>query len=36
LRRYLEIGFRRGNGTTDAVGVLRIISERTSKRDEEL
>jgi len=30
-----QFGFRRGKGTSDAVGMLRIISERTLERDEE-
>jgi hypothetical protein len=29
-------GFRRGKGTTDAIGMLRIISEQTLDIDEEL
>ena len=39
LRMYLEedqFGFRRGKGTRDAIGMLRIISERTLEIDEEL
>ena len=31
-----QFGFRRGKGTRDAIGMLRIISERTMKIDEEL
>jgi hypothetical protein len=31
-----EFGFRRGKGTRDAIGMLRIISERTLEIDEEL
>jgi hypothetical protein len=31
-----EFGFRRGKGTRDAIGMLRIISERTLAIDEEL
>jgi len=31
-----QFGFRRGKGTKDAVGMLRIISERTLEIDEEL
>ena len=31
-----QFGFRRGKGTTDAVGMLRIISERTLEIDAEL
>jgi hypothetical protein len=31
-----QFGFRRGKGTRDAVGMLRIISERTLETDEEL
>jgi hypothetical protein len=31
-----QFGFRRGKGTRDAIGVLRIISERTLEIDEEL
>jgi len=31
-----QFGFRRGKGTRDATGMLRIISERTLKIDEEL
>jgi hypothetical protein len=31
-----EFGFRRGKGTRDAVGMLRIISERTLEIDEEI
>jgi hypothetical protein len=31
-----QFGFRRGNGTRDAIGMLRIISERTLDIDEEL
>jgi hypothetical protein len=31
-----QFGFRRGKGTTDAIGMLRIISERTLVIDEEL
>jgi hypothetical protein len=31
-----QFGFRRGKGTTDAIGMLRIISERTLDIDEEL
>jgi len=30
-----QFGFRRGNGTRDAIGMLRIISERTLEIDEE-
>jgi hypothetical protein len=30
-----QFGFRRGNGTRDATGMLRIISERTLDIDEE-
>jgi hypothetical protein len=29
-----QFGFRRGKGTRDAIGKLRIISERTLDRDE--
>ena len=29
-------GFRRGIGTRDAIGILRIISERTLEIDEEI
>jgi hypothetical protein len=45
LQRYLEEGlkrklrmfeYRRGKGTRDAIGMLRIISERTLEIDEEL
>jgi hypothetical protein len=31
-----QLGIRRGNGTGDAVGMLRIISERILEVDEEL
>jgi len=31
-----QFGFRRGKGTWDAIGMLRIISERTLEIDEEL
>jgi hypothetical protein len=31
-----RFGFRRGKGTRDAIGMLRIISERTLDIDEEL
>ena len=31
-----QFGFRRGNGTRDAIGMLRIISERTLEIDDEL
>jgi hypothetical protein len=31
-----QFGFRRGKGTEDAVGMLRIISERASDIDEEM
>jgi hypothetical protein len=31
-----QCGFRRGKGTTDAIRILRIISEQTSDMDEEL
>jgi hypothetical protein len=31
-----QFGFRRGKGTRDAIGMLRIISERTFVIDEEL
>jgi hypothetical protein len=31
-----QFGFRRGKGTGDAIGMLRIISERTLEIDEEL
>jgi len=31
-----QFGFRRANGTGDAIGMLRIISERTLEIDEEL
>jgi hypothetical protein len=31
-----QFGFRRGKGTRDAIGMLRIISERTLVIDEEL
>jgi len=31
-----QFGFRRGKETRDAIGILRIISERTLKIDEEL
>jgi hypothetical protein len=34
--RENQFGFRRGKGTRDAIGMLRIISERTLKIDEEL
>jgi len=30
-----QFGFRRGTGTRDAIGMLRIISERTLKIDED-
>jgi hypothetical protein len=38
LRMYLkdQFGFRRRKGTQDAIGTLRIISERTLIIDEEL
>jgi hypothetical protein len=31
-----QFGFRGGKGTRDAIGILRIISERTLDIDEEL
>ena len=31
-----QFEFRRGKGTRDAIGMLRIISERTLEKDEEL
>jgi len=31
-----QLGFRRGKGTTDATGMVRIISERTLEIDEDL
>ena len=31
-----KFGFRRGNGTRDAIGMMRIITERTLEIDEEL
>ena len=31
-----QFGFRRGKGTTDAIGMMRIIAERTLEIDEEL
>ena len=31
-----HFGFRRGKGTRDAVGMMRIIAERTMEVDEEL
>jgi hypothetical protein len=31
-----QFGSRRGKGTSDAIGMLRIISKRTSEIDEEL
>ena len=31
-----QFGFRRGKGTRDAVGMMRIIAERTLEIDEEL
>jgi len=31
-----QFGFRRGKGTRDAIGMVRIISERTLKTDEEI
>jgi hypothetical protein len=31
-----QFGFRRGKGTRDAIGMLRIISERTLEIDKEL
>jgi len=31
-----QCGFRRGKGTRDAIGMLRIISERTLEIDAEL
>jgi len=31
-----QFGFRRGKGTRDAIGMLRIISERALEIDEEL
>ena len=31
-----QFGFRRGKGTRDAIGMMRIIAERTLKIDEEL
>jgi hypothetical protein len=31
-----QIGFRRGKGTRDAIGKLRIISERTLDTDAEV
>jgi hypothetical protein len=39
FRMYLEkeqFGFRRGKGTTDAVGILTIITEQALQIDEEL
>jgi hypothetical protein len=32
----VQFGFRRGKGTRDAIGMLRILSERTLVIDEEL
>ena len=34
--RQDQFGFRRGKGTRNAIGMLRIISERTLETDEEL
>ena len=31
-----QFGFRRGKGITDAIGMIRIIAERTLEIDEEL
>jgi len=31
-----QFGFRRGKGTRDAIGMIRIIAERTLEIDEEL
>ena len=31
-----QFGFRRGKGTRDAIGMMRIIAERTLEMDEEL
>ena len=31
-----QFGFRRGNGTRDAIGMMRMIAERTLEIDEEL
>ena len=31
-----QFGFRRGKGTRDAIGMMRIITERTLEIDEEL
>jgi hypothetical protein len=31
-----QFGFRRGKGARDAIGMLRILSERTLEIDEEL
>ena len=31
-----QFGFRRGKGTRDAIGMMRIIAERTLEIDEEL
>ena len=31
-----QFGFRTGKGTSDAIGMMRIIAERTSEIDEEL
>ena len=31
-----QFGFRRGKGTRDAIGMMRIIAERTLELDEEL
>ena len=31
-----KFGFRRGKGTRDAIGMMRIIAERTLEIDEEL
>ena len=31
-----QFGFRRGKGTRDAIGIVRIISERTLEIDEDL
>jgi len=36
ILREDQFGFRRGKGTRDATGMLRIISERTLVIDEEL
>ena len=31
-----QFGFRRGEGTRDAIGIMRIIAKRTLEIDEEL